>query len=233
LKILSIIPARGGSKGIPMKNLVKLNKKPLLEYTVNASLQSKMITKTIVSTDNPKISACALKLGAEVIHRPRKLSDNHAALEPVIFHVLDTLRKKQDFIPDLIVLLQNTSPLRNSKHIDEAIQLLLKNRNKYDSVFSAYKSHYFFWKKISNGHKPINYNPLKRPRRQEMNDQFIENGALFVIKHNSFLKNACRMSGKIGIYEMPEELSYQIDSKHDLNLIENIIKNRGVLNGKN
>ena len=98
MKILSIIPARGGSKGIPMKNLVKLNKKPLLEYTVNASLQSKMITKTIVSTDNPKISACALKLGAEVIRRPRKLSGDQAALEPIIFHVLDTLRKEQNFI---------------------------------------------------------------------------------------------------------------------------------------
>ncbi|RZD38765.1 MAG: acylneuraminate cytidylyltransferase [Thaumarchaeota archaeon] len=230
MKILSIIPVRGGSKGIPMKNIVKLNGKPLLDYTVNASLQSKKITKTIVSTDNQKIANHALKLGAEVIHRPKKLSGDKTAIEPVMIQVLDTLRKKQNFIPDLIVLLQNTSPLRNSKHIDESIQLLLKN--KCDSVFSAFKSHCFLWQKISNNCKPINYSPKKRPNRQEMNEQFIENGALFIFTYNSFLKNACRISGKIGIYEMPEELSYQIDSKHDLNLIKSIMENRGMLNAK-
>ena len=213
-----------------MKNIVKLNKKPLLEYTIKASLQAKSITKTIVSTDNQKISACALKLGVEVIHRPKKLSGDKIAIEPVILHVLDMLRKKQNFVPDLIVLLQNTSPLRNSKHIDESVQLLLKN--KYDSVFSAFKSHYFLWQKNSKKYRPINYSPKKRPNRQEMNDQFIENGALFVFSYKSFLKNKCRMSGKIGIYEMSEEISYQIDSKHDLNLIECIIKNKGVSNGK-
>jgi len=227
LKILSIIPARGGSKGICMKNLIKLNKKPLLEYTVKASLESNLITKTIVSTDNSKISDYALKLGAEVIKRPPKLSTDKMAIELVVFHTLDVLKKKQNFIPDLIVLLQNTSPLRNSKHIDESIQLLLKK--KYDSVFSAFKSHYFLWEMLPKGSKPINYSPKKRPNRQEMHNQFIENGALFVTKYASFIKNACRMSNKIGIYEMPEELSYQIDSEHDKNLIENILKNKGNL----
>ena len=130
MKILSIIPVRGGSKGIPMKNIIKLNGKPLLDYTVHASLQSKKISKTIVSTDNQKITNHALKLGAEVIPRPKKLSGDKIAIEPVITHVLETLRKKENFIPDLIVLLQNTSPLRNSIHIDESIQLLLKNNYK-------------------------------------------------------------------------------------------------------
>ena len=227
MKILSIIPARGGSKGIPLKNLIKLNKKPLLEYTVNASLESSLITKTIVSTDNVKISDYALKLGAEVIKRPLKLSTDKMAIEPVIFHTLDVLKKKQNFIPDLIVLLQNTSPLRNSKHIDESIQLLLKK--KYDSVFSAFKSHYFLWEMLPKGSKPINYSPKKRPNRQEMHNQFIENGALFVTKYASFIKNACRISDKIGIYEMPEKLSYQIDSEYDKKLIENILKNKGNL----
>lgn len=227
MKILSIIPARGDSKGIPMKNLIKLNKKPLLEYTVKASLESNLTTKTIVSTDNLKISDYALKLGAEVIKRPPKLSTDKMTIEPVIFHTLDVLKKKQNFIPDLIVLLQNTSPLRNSKHIDESIQLLLKK--KYDSVFSAFKSHYFLWEMLPKGSKPINYSPKKRPNRQEIRNQFIENGALFVTKYASFIKNACRISDKIGIYEMSEELSYQIDSEHDKNLIENILKNKGNL----
>jgi CMP-N,N'-diacetyllegionaminic acid synthase len=230
LKILSIIPVRGGSKGIPMKNIIKLNGKPLLDYTVHASLQSKKISKTIVSTDNQKITNHALKLGAEVIPRPKKLSGDKIAIEPVITHVLETLRKKENFIPDLIVLLQNTSPLRNSIHIDESIQLLLKNN--YDSVFSGFKSHYFLWQKNSNNSKPINYSPKKRPNRQEMNDQYIENGALFVFTYQSFFKNMCRISGKIGIYEMSEKLSYQIDSKSDLILIEGILKNRRKFNDK-
>ena len=121
MEILSIIPARGGSKGIPLKNIIKINKKPLLYYTINASLKSKLVTRTIVSTDHEKISKIAKSLGAEVIKRPKKLANDHIALEPSISQILDHLKKTENYKPDIILILQNTSPLRNSKHVDEAL----------------------------------------------------------------------------------------------------------------
>ena len=222
MKIVSIIPARGGSRGIPMKNLILLNKKPLLHYTVNASLNSSLINRTIVSTDDDKIANEARQIGAEVIKRPKKLSTSKITIEPTIKHILDFLKNREKYVPDVIVLLQNTSPLRTTKHIDSALGLFKKY--KYDSVLSGFISHYLLWKIQGGIVLPINYNPLKRPNRQQMKNQFIENGAIYITKYLSFKKSNCRISGKIGFYEMAEEISIQIDSEYDLLYAEHMLK---------
>jgi len=223
MKILSIIPARGGSKGIKLKNLVLINKKPLLTYTINASLKSKKISRTIVSTDHKKIEKLAKKLGVEVIIRPKNLANDSVSLEPVIEHVLENLQNKENFIPDVIVILQNTSPLRLSKHIDEAISLFY--RKKYDSVISGFSAHYFCWINNKNNKiKPVGFNPKKRPNRQQMPRQLFENGAIFITKYSSFKKSKCRVSGRIGFYEMPMHLSYDVNNYDDLKRVEKIIK---------
>ena len=214
MDILSIIPARGGSKGIPLKNLKLLNKKPLIDYTVTASLKSKFITRTIVSSDHLKIQKRAQKLGAQVIKRPKKLSSDSSQIEPVIEHCLNYLKLKENYHPDLIILLQNTSPLRTKKHIDDALKIFLNS--KYDSMLSGYVSHNFIWRIKNNNAIPLNYNPKKRPNRQEFDNQFIENGAIYITKFLSFQKSKCRISGKIGFYEMSKELSIDIDTKSDL-----------------
>jgi N-acylneuraminate cytidylyltransferase len=223
LKILSIIPARGGSKGIPLKNLVSLRKKPLIYHTIKASLNSK-ITRTIVSTDNLKISKAATKFGAEVIIRPKKLASDKSQIEPVMKFILDTLNKKENYIPDLVILLQNTSPLRTSKHIDKAIEFF--NKNNFDSVLSGFISHSLMWNVNNKIGKPINYNPLLRQNRQDMKNQFIENGAIYITKNKLFNKTNCRVSGKIGMFKMSEENSLQIDSKYDVLFAEQILKMR-------
>ena len=222
MKVLSIIPARGGSKGIPLKNLVVLNRKPLLYYTVTASLKSKIINKTIVSTDNNKIGKVALKLGAEVIYRPKKLATDTTPLEPVIEHALDYLNRHDDYNPEIIVILQNTSPLRTTKHIDEALTLM--KRQNYDSVLSGFSIHTFLWKQSKKVIIPLDYNPKKRPNRQGMHEQLFENGAIFATKTRYFTKNKCRISGKIGFYKMPLESSYNIDSYDDLRSIKKFLK---------
>ena len=125
MRILSIIPARGGSKGIPNKNLIKLNKKPLLFYTVSASKNSKLVNRTVVSTDSKKIMNFAKKLGVEVVVRPKKLATDYAKVESVISHVLQRLEKNENYIPNTVVLLSNTSPLRTSQHLDKAFKLFL------------------------------------------------------------------------------------------------------------
>jgi N-acylneuraminate cytidylyltransferase len=223
LKILSIIPARGGSKGIPLKNLTLLGKNPLIYHTIKASLNSK-INRTIVSTDNSEISKIATKYGAEVILRPKKLANDKSQIEPVIKYVLDYLAKKENYAPDLVILLQNTSPLRTSKHIDKAIEFF--NKNNFDSVLSGFISHSLIWQVKNKTVKPINYNPLNRQNRQDMQNQFIENGAIYITKNKLFNKTNCRISGKIGVFEMSEESSLQIDSTHDILFAEQILKMR-------
>lgn len=222
MNILGVIPARGGSKEIPMKNLVKIHGKPLLYYTVHASVNSSKINKTIVSTDNENIAKYGKKLGAEIIKRPKNLSGNKIGIEPSITHTLNVL-KKQDYVPDLIVVLQNTSPFRNSDDIDKAINVLVQK--KLDSVVSVFTSHDLIWSSTKNV-SPLNYDVLQRPNRQQMKNQFIENGAIYVTKYDHFIKNKIRISGKIGLYVMPPEKSLQIDSPLDLQFAELIIRNQ-------
>lgn len=215
LKILSIIPARGGSIGIPHKNIVSFDNKPLIYHTIKASSNSNHISRTIVSTDDKIIARISKSLGAEVIKRPSNLATSLSPLEPVIKHVLTSLKTKENYVPDIIVILSVTSPLRTVSHIDNAIQLLL-NRN-LDSVVSGFMIHTFLWEiQHNNLIKPINYNPLKRPNRQSMNHQFFENGSFFITTNNAFKNSNCRISGKIGYYKMPLELSYNIDTTDDL-----------------
>jgi len=223
MKIMAIIPARGGSKGIPLKNLKLLAGKPLIEYSINASLKSKFITRTIVSSDHIKILKTAENLGAEIIKRPKNLSNDSSQLEPVIEHCLNYLKQKENYVPDIIILLQNTSPLRTKKNIDDALNDFLDS--KFDSMMSCYSSHSFLWTLKHNILTPVNYNPNNRPNRQQMNDQFIENGAIYITKYAAFKKSHCRISGKIGLFKMTQKTSIDIDTKFDLFEANKMIKN--------
>ena len=224
MNTISIIPARGGSTGIHMKNLIKLDNKPLLYYSVTASLKSKLVNRTVVSTDNDKIADYALSLGAEVIIRPKKISGNRIGISPAIFHVIDHFKKHENFKPDVVITLQNTSPFRNSQHIDRAFSVFKKGN--YDSVISGFKSKFLLWQKKGKNVTPINYNPLKRPRRQEIKKYFIENGAVYVTKYSSLKKFNSYVCGKVGLYEMPQHLSLEIDSYFDLFLAQQILKHK-------
>ena len=224
MEIMAIIPARGGSKGIPLKNLKLLNGKPLIDYSINGSLKSKFITRTIISSDHPKILKRAEKLGAEILKRPKNLATDSSKLEPVMEHCLNYFKLKENYVPDIIILLQNTSPLRTKKHIDDALSTFLDS--KFDSMMSCYNSHYFLWTLKKNILIPKNHDPKNRPNRQDIEDQFFENGSIYVTKYSSFLKTKCRISGNIGIYEMTEEDSIEIDSPFDLLHAQLILKNR-------
>lgn len=224
LKVLSIIPARGGSKGIPKKNLVMLNNIPLLEYTIKASLNSKSISKTVLSTDDFEIQNFSKNFSINVIERPKDLATDDAPLDKTIENVLINLQNSENFIPDVIVLLQNTSPLRTSQHIDEALDLYFSKN--YDSLLSVFPSHKFIWNRLNDTSKSLNYEPTNRPNRQEITNNFIENGAIYITNYNSFKKTQCRISGKIGLYLMPEEKSLEIDSPYDLFLAEQLLNKK-------
>jgi len=225
MKILSIIPARGNSKSIKKKNIALLNGKPLISYTINASLNSKFVTKTIVSTDNSDIAKISKEYGAEIVKRPQNLADSKTTLEPVVEHTLNFLKKTKNYVPDYIAILAPTSPLRTSNDIDSAFDLLFLK--KFDSVISGFNLHTFTWKvNDDESISPVNYDPTNRPNRQEIDQHVFENGSMFITKTKLFNNTKCRISGKIGFYQMPLESSFNIDVPKDLSNAETFLKNQ-------
>ena len=224
LQIIAIIPARGGSKGIPKKNITLINEKPLIAYTIEQAKATKLINRTIVSTDDSEIKAIGTKYGAEVIDRPTEISGDTANSESAILHTLKTL-KKEGYIPDIVVFLQCTSPLRRTNDITYAIQLLIDNN--YDSVFSATENYPFIWIKKKEEILPLNQQYAQnRPMRQNREPEYIENGSIYVFKNKTFEQYKNRICGKIGIYPMPYEYSFEIDTNFDLWLCEQIMKRK-------
>jgi len=224
MKILAIIPARGGSKGIPFKNIVDLGGRPLIAYTIEAAKRSKIFDKIIVSTENRKIENVSVKYGAQVIKRPKKLARNSTLTEPVILHVLEWLKKRENYKPDIIFLLQPTSPLRTEDDIRGAYKKFIYE--KLDSLLSVCKNSTFIWRKDEEKFRPINYVYRYRPRRQDIKDQFKENGAIYITRYRIFMKFKNRIGGKIGYYVMSEDKSIEIDSSLDLLIAKQILKGR-------
>ncbi len=224
-KIIAIIPARGGSKGIPHKNIKMLAGKPLIAWTIEQSRNSKLVSRTIVSTDDEKIAAVAKKYGAEVIMRPMELARDTTPTEPVLQHVLDVLKEKEKYIPEYVVLLQCTSPLREKNDIDNAIATLQKEQA--DSLLSVCKNHAFLWepREQGKGAAPLNYDFEKRPRRQEM-QQYRENGSIYVTKTEILKKEKNRLWGKIALYVMGDMNSNEVDEPFDFLLIEKILEHK-------
>jgi len=212
MKIVSLILARGGSKGIPSKNIIDLNGKPLISYTIQASQKSN-VHSTWVSTDCQKIKNISKKLNANVIDRPEGISGDFSKSEEALLH----FAKKIDF--DILVFIQPTSPLLKAKDINKGIELLL-NDNNCSSVFSVYKQHWL--PRWSLDMKPIGWDVNNRPMRQEVNEEYIENGAFYITKKADLLNSKLRYSGKKNVVVMPYLRSFQIDTLDDLNLIEGL-----------
>jgi len=212
MEVLAIIPARGGSKGIPKKNLADLAGKPLLVWTIEAALNATTLTRVIVSTDSEEIAAVARQHGAEVIARPAPLAEDRSPTEPVIAHALAVLAD-EGYRPELIVLLQPTSPLRPAATIDACVDKV--RRENLDSLFTAHEDHGLYWTVVEDRPTPL-YDYRHRPRRQEMPPTVRENGAVYVTRRSCFEECANRLGGNIGVYLMPPRQSLDIDSPEDL-----------------
>ena len=210
MRTVSLLPARGGSKGIPNKNIAPLNGKPLIYYAIQASLNSES-QETWVSTDNDEIKRVSIECGARVIDRPAEISKDYSQSEEALLHFCSEV----DF--DTLVFIQPTSPLVESTYIDTGIQMM----NEHDSVFSVYKEHWVpRWTKEIN---PDEWDVNNRPMRQQMDEKYVENGAFYITKKENLLQSKLRYSGKIGVVEMPLHKSFQIDTEEDLALIGNML----------
>jgi CMP-N,N'-diacetyllegionaminic acid synthase len=217
MSIVTLIPARGGSKGIPRKNIRLLQNKPLIAHSILDAQESKMVDTVYVSTDDPEIANISQQYGAKIIQRPDLLANDTASSESALIHAMTEI-EKQDILPELIVFLQCTSPIRTGEDIDRAIAQL-KQENA-DSLLSVSPSHRFLWENINEGAHSINYDYHKRPRRQDLNPQYMENGSIYIFKPWVLKKLNNRLGGKISLFIMDEKASIEIDTPFDFKLAE-------------
>jgi CMP-N-acetylneuraminic acid synthetase len=228
MKILGIIPARGGSKGIPKKNIKLLGGKPLLHYTIEVAKASKLLSKVILSSDDPEIIEVAEKAGIEVpFIRPENLAQDDTPSLAVIKHALDFFKNKNEEF-DAICLLQVTSPFRDEEIIDKAIEKF-KNE-ELDCLISVrevpteFNPHWIFEPdehnqlKISTGDKKI------IPRRQELPKAFYRDGALYITRSDVILKQNSLYGNSIGYIESKNDFYVNIDTPKDWVEAEKIIK---------
>lgn len=206
LKTVALIPLRGGSKSIPLKNIKPLAGKPLCAWVLEAAVACPGIDAVYVSTDSEIIQQTVLNfgLGVQIIERPAEFATDEASTESVMLHFMEQCAF------DRLVTIQATSPLLAATHLDQALTQF--DRESCNSMLSAVRSKRFFW--TDDAH-PINYDPLHRPRRQEFDGTLMENGAFYITNRDVLQKTGCRLGGKMGIYEMPEETSLEIDEPTD------------------
>jgi CMP-N,N'-diacetyllegionaminic acid synthase len=229
-KILAVIPARGGSKGIPNKNIVDVGGNPLIKYTIDAALGSEMLTHCVVSTDNDEISDIAKSCGALVpFKRPKHLSNDKALSLPVIQHAVEFMEAEQGYQYDLVIMLQPTTPLRQTEDIDNAINMLLDNNA--DSVISVVEvegHHPLRMKRIVDG-RLINYidqgHEDMRPR-QDLPPVYIRNGAIYATIRNTLMIEDSFTGKDSRAYIMPNERSVNIDTHQDLLLAQSYFKGK-------
>jgi len=215
---IAIIPARGGSKGIPDKNIKLFGGIPLLGHSIRHAVQSKLVDRVFVSTDSTKIAEIAAEFGAEIIQRPPEMATDTASSELALSHALESI-KEQNILPSKVIFLQATSPFRRSDDIDRALFRL--QASGADSLVSVAPNHRFFWRKRPDGSaEPINYDYQHRPRRQDMLTQYIENGSIYIFTPDMFQRCNNRLGGKICVYEMDEITALEIDSELDFRVAE-------------
>lgn len=212
-----IIPARAGSKGIVGKNIIEVCKKPLIAWSIEQAINSELVSNVYVSTDGEDIAKASEEYGAKIIWRPEELASDTASSEDALIHAIGVIEKKEEF--ESLVFLQATSPIRRNNDIDGAIRVF--EENKYDSLFSmAILDDYCLWKNTNGVLDSYTYDYRKRGRRQEREPLYLENGSIYVFKKDLVLEQKNRLGGRIGMYEMPFECSYEIDTMQDISICE-------------
>jgi N-acylneuraminate cytidylyltransferase len=210
---LAIIPARGGSKRVPRKNLYVLEGRPLVVHSIEHALAAQEVDAVCVSTEDAEVAAVAEEAGADVVLRPTELASDSATSESALLHVLDS-RSGGD--PELVVFLQATSPVRTGSDIDAAVRRL--RDTGADSLFSACRDHGLLWLDTDDGPQPQNYRPATRLREQDMAPQYRENGSIYVFRPQILRESGTRLGGRIAIHEMDSWSSIQIDTLDDIDL---------------
>lgn len=223
MKILCIIPARGGSKGIPRKNVRLMNGKPLISYVIQTAKKSSFSPEVYVSTDSMEIAEIASNYGARIIDRKQDLANDIVTLDPVIYDALIRCERENNCTYDLIITMQPTSPLTTVTTLDSAIEKFIEK--KYNTLLSVVNRPHLSWIE-KNGVIIPAYE--KRLNRQQLPKNYLETGA-FVIVDRKSISEQSRFGEKVGVYEVPERESIDIDDASDWVLTESLMKKKKIL----
>lgn len=216
---VAIIPARGGSKVIPKKNIMDFCGKPLIAWSIEQALGCSLINDVFVSTDDAEISRVSEKYGANIIVRPSEIATDTSASEDAILHAIDEIEKESGCTIDIVVFLQATSPVRETSDIYGAIRKFIDD--EADSLFSAaVLDDFLIWGNVDGRFVSINYDYKNRGLRQDREKQYVENGSIYVFRPEILRKEKNRLGGNIIIYEMEFWKIHEIDTYEDIEICQ-------------
>lgn len=218
---VALIPVRGGSKSIPLKNIKPMNGRPLLHWVLDSATRCEGIDRVVVSTDCEQIAEAARTFGADkvmIAGRSAEVSTDTASTESVMLEFAASF----DF--ETMVLIQATSPLLRKEDLDEGLSAF--RRPGVDSVLSVVRQKRFIWAEDGELISPVNYDPSRRPRRQEFDGLLVENGAFYITSRARLLETGCRISGNIAAVEMPEASYFELDEPDDWIIVERLLASR-------
>lgn len=220
-KVIAFVPVRGGSKSIPLKNIKELAGKPLVYWILNALEKANSVDEIVVATDSEQIKQAvnSFDMSKVIVYDrdPTNAADS-SSTESVMLEYINKAELSND---DLFILAQATSPLVQAKHIDDAMKQYTQDGS--DSLLTCVRTKRFFW---NDDGSPVNYDYKNRPRRQDFDGLLMENGAFYINTIKNIKDNSNRLSGKISIYEMPEETAIEIDEPSDWLVVESFLINK-------
>lgn len=218
MKTIAFIPVRGGSKSIPLKNIKFFCGKPLVYWCIYALQQSEKIEEIVVATDSDEIEEAVRGFHFNKVSIYRRSPENARDISTTESVMLEYIKNGCLAPEDIFILVQATSPLTETRHFDEALQVY--SEGEYDSMLSCVRNFRFFWKADGSS---WNYDYRYRPRRQDFAGNLMENGAFYINKVGHIVESENRLSGKIGIYEMPEYTATEIDEPDDWGVLEQLM----------
>jgi YrbI family 3-deoxy-D-manno-octulosonate 8-phosphate phosphatase len=225
MNIICIIPARGGSKGIPKKNILEFCGKPLIVWSIEQAKASQYIKNIYVSSDDKEILKISDGAGAKIINRPKRLSTDYSPSEEALQHAIDHIQSSEKEKINAVVFLQATSPIRTSEDIDKATELFVSK--KADSLFSAIKiEDFLMWKALKNKYRSVTYDYKNRGRRQDRSPFYMEHGSIYIFKPTILEKYNNRLGSKIVVYLTDYWKSFQIDRPEDVEICEYFMRKK-------
>lgn len=209
-QVLAVIPARGGSKGVPGKNVARIGGVPLVARAVRAALGASLIDQVVVSTDDPDIARAAEQAGAIIVQRPAELAGDTATSEAALTHAIAEVHGEQP--PEIVVMIQATSPFITSAELDDLVGVIKAGA---DSAFTAAPFHGFVWRSANNA-VGVNHDSARRPRRQDREPEWLETGAAYAMRTDGFARSGHRFFGRIVAVPTAPERVLEIDEPGDL-----------------
>lgn len=224
---VAVIPARGGSKGIPRKNTITVCGKPLIAWSIEQAQAARGIDSVWVSSDSEEILQTALHCGANPIRRPPEISGDHATSESAWLHALTAIEATNARVSRMIGI-QATSPIREATDFDRALDQFV--RDDLDSLLSCCEiEDFFIWQTNTGSPIGVNHDYRNRQRRQNIDRRYLENGSFYIFKPEILRRDNNRLGGRIGIYVMDKHKMFQIDGPADIPLVEAIMRGYGMV----